>query len=69
MSPLVSQFTFSSHGACYPLSAGDFRGPVIGVAGTRDFEPDGVAFLRPSLPSPVLSTAGGVSPIAADFVF
>ena len=23
---------------------GDFRGPVTGAAGTRDFEPDGVAF-------------------------
>lgn len=23
---------------------GDFRGPVIGAAGTRDFEPDGVNF-------------------------
>ena len=40
----MSQFTFTRHGACYPLNAGDFRGPVIGAAGTRYFEPDGVVF-------------------------
>jgi hypothetical protein len=40
----VSQFTFTRHGACYPLNAGNFRGPVIGAAGTRHFEPDGVFF-------------------------
>jgi hypothetical protein len=26
------------------FGAGDLRGPVIGAAGTRNFEPDGVAF-------------------------
>jgi hypothetical protein len=28
----------------YSGSAGDFRGPEVGAAGTRYFEPDGVAF-------------------------
>jgi hypothetical protein len=59
MSPIVSQFTFARHGACYPLSTGDFRGPVVGAAGTRHFEPDGVVFcdlaclLRPYQPPAV----------------
>jgi hypothetical protein len=46
------------------LLALGFQGPseVIGAAGTRYFEPDGVVFLRPSLPSPVLSTADGAWP-------
>src|ERR1700760_3160875 len=38
-------------------SAGDFRGPVIGAAGTPYFEPDGVVFCQPATmiphPSPV----------------
>jgi hypothetical protein len=47
----VSQFTFAPLGACYPPFAGDFRGPVISAAGTRYFEPDGVAFCgRRTLP-------------------
>jgi hypothetical protein len=40
----VNQFTFSRHGLCYPCTAGDLRGPVIGAGGTRVFEPDGVTF-------------------------
>jgi hypothetical protein len=44
MSPIVIQFTYARRGACYVLTAGDFRGPVTGAAGTRNFEPDGVAF-------------------------
>ena len=46
----MSQFTFVWRGACYPLDAGDFRGPALGAAGTRHFEPDGVIFLWPGLP-------------------
>jgi hypothetical protein len=61
----VSQFTFTRHGACYPLNAGNFRGPVIGAAGTRHFEPDGVFFLQPRLPCPALPTGDGESPAVA----
>jgi hypothetical protein len=32
---------------------------VIGAAGTRHFEPDGVAFSRPSLSCPILPTGDG----------
>ena len=45
----MNQFTFAQHGACYDLAAGDFR-PVIGAAGTRHFEPDGVIYLRLGMP-------------------
>jgi hypothetical protein len=38
-SHLLSPASAKSH------STGDFRGPVIGAAGTRHFEPDGVDFL------------------------
>ena len=49
----MSQFTFARRGACYPRGAGDFRGPVTGAAGTRHFEPDGVAFCAQAcLPRP-----------------
>jgi hypothetical protein len=40
----VSPFTSARRGACYPVGAGDFSGPVIDAAGTRYFEPDGVVF-------------------------
>jgi hypothetical protein len=46
----VSQFTFARRGACYPPGAGDFRGPVIGAAGTRNFEPDDVVFCELAWP-------------------
>jgi hypothetical protein len=42
MGPMVSQFTFARHSACYPLCVGDFRGPAIGAAGRLHFEPDGM---------------------------
>jgi hypothetical protein len=44
MSLVVSQLIFATLGGRYSLSAGDFRGPVTGAAGTRYFEPDGVIF-------------------------
>jgi hypothetical protein len=39
----VNQFTFAPCGDCYACGAGDFRGLATGAAGTRYFEPDGVA--------------------------
>jgi hypothetical protein len=59
ISLIVSQFTFARRGACYPPGAGDFRGPVIGAAGTRHFEPDGVVFSRSSLSCPIPPTGDG----------
>ena len=37
---IVNQFIFGRHGSRYCRRAGDFRGPVIGAAGTRFFEPE-----------------------------
>jgi hypothetical protein len=53
----VNQFTFAQGGDCYAFTAGDFRGLATGAAGTRYFEPDGVAFS--GLPVCGLSSAAG----------
>src|SRR3984893_18744028 len=51
-------------GPANPLIAGDLRGPVTGAAGTRYFEPDGVAFLTIGLPPEPPCVAGGPLPVA-----
>jgi len=63
MSPIVSQLTFALPGNCYSVGAGDLMGSVPGAAGTRYFEPDGVAFcsgvLQQSAMKPRLSSKVG----------
>src|ERR1700730_36252 len=51
-------------GPANPLIAGDLRGPVAGAAGTRYFEPDGVAFLTIGLPPEPLCVSGDPLPVA-----
>jgi hypothetical protein len=65
MSPIVSQFTFARHSACYPLSAGGFQGPSSRRRRDTIFRARRRSFFDDRLIASAVSSAGQPLPVSA----